>query len=387
MKILKKGLISITDIHIGHVILLTVLASVIFPLISSFLDTLSIQNAASHAQRVQKATEAYISDRSDLLIANSTPTNPVIINVKDLIDTSYLPPGYNTKNYFSSTYETRVYQPVPKKLNTMTYLIGGADISQSMRMKLAAAIGSNAGIIENGVAKGTQGAWVQNLSSFGGYNPGNGTVVIAGFYNNGNLVNDYLYRKALPGHPELNTMSTNLNMGDNDINDVNDVNAKGWLRTSGDTGWMNDKHKGGLYMDSAGVIKTTEDTGIYSTGRLTTEEYLELKKVSVVGAACPKNGLVSTDAAGAILSCENRVWRKGSDLQWRVGGTFNVWPGQTVNLGRFKLCVNTYRIDGQEMASTRLEPVDAPDSNGNFMWRASNATQYSSYYMGIHCFI
>ncbi len=64
-----------------------------------------------------------------------------------------------------------------------------------------------------------------------------------------------------------------------------------------------------------------------------------------------------------------------------------VWPGQTVNLGRFKLCINTYRIDGREMALTELIPTDGPDSNGNMNWRAMNATQYPSYYMGIHCFI
>ncbi|EDQ2394138.1 hypothetical protein RU50_005233 [Salmonella enterica subsp. enterica] len=56
-------------------------------------------------------------------------------------------------------------------------------------------------------------------------------------------------------------------------------------------------------------------------------------------------------------------------------------------MGRFKLCINTYRIDGREMALTQLIPTDAPDADGNMNWRAYNGTQYSAYYMGIHCFI
>ncbi|EAO8766696.1 hypothetical protein CBH39_004013 [Salmonella enterica subsp. enterica serovar 4,[5],12:b:-] len=71
-------------------------------------------------------------------------------------------------------------------------------------------------------------------------------------------------------------------------------------------------------------------------------------------------------------------------MTWKVGGTFTVWPGQTQDLGRFKLCINTYRIDGREMALTQLIPTDSPDADGNMNWRAYNGY---AYYMGIHCFI
>ncbi|KAF0660894.1 hypothetical protein L247_32985 [Salmonella enterica subsp. enterica serovar Worthington str. BCH-7253] len=54
-------------------------------------------------------------------------------------------------------------------------------------------------------------------------------------------------------------------------------------------------------------------------------------------------------------------------------------------LGRFKLCINTYRIDGREMAETEVVPIDMPDSNGEMTWQAKNYTQYSSYFMKITC--
>lgn len=85
-------------------------------------------------------------------------------------------------------------------------------------------------------------------------------------------------------------------------------------------------------------------------------------------------------------TCQSGIWQD-IKFSFKIGGIFQIWPGQTVNLGRFKLCINTYRIDGREMALTELIPTDTPDSNGLMNWRAMNATQYSSYYMGIHCFI
>lgn len=85
-------------------------------------------------------------------------------------------------------------------------------------------------------------------------------------------------------------------------------------------------------------------------------------------------------------TCQSGRW-KDINFSFRVGATFQVWPGQTVNLGRFKLCINSYRIDGRELAITELIPTDGPDEKGYMNWRATNATQYSPYYMGIHCFI
>ncbi|EAM8731487.1 hypothetical protein B0T92_18880 [Salmonella enterica] len=87
-----------------------------------------------------------------------------------------------------------------------------------------------------------------------------------------------------------------------------------------------------------------------------------------------------------LPQCQSGIWQD-IKFSFKIGGTFQVWPGQTVNLGRFKLCINTYRIDGRELAITELIPTDGPDENGYMNWRATNATQYSPYYMGIYCFI
>ncbi|MDI8915663.1 shufflon system plasmid conjugative transfer pilus tip adhesin PilV, partial [Salmonella enterica subsp. enterica serovar Anatum] len=361
-------------------------------------------------------------------------STPYIFGVSRLISAGYLPTGFSTTNGFGATYQTRVFEPTADKLQSMTYLAGGARLSKSLARKVAIGIGAEGGIIDGNTAKGALGSWSVALSSFGGYNPGDGSVVIAGFYDHGISINDYLYRKSVPGHPELNTMSTSLNMGNNnitnaattttttlnatDVNSTNvtatnnvtgtNVNARttrtegetytgGWFRTTGDTGWYSEKHGGGIYMTDNSWVRVYNDknfsTGgqikggtVRADGRLYAGEALQLEKVYTAGSGCSPNGLIGRDASGGILSCQSGIW-KSSEFSFRVAGTFQVWPGQTVNLGRFKLCINTYRIDGREMALTELIPTDGPDSNGNMNWRAYNGTQYSAYYMGIHCFI
>lgn len=415
---LKRGMINITDAAIGIGVLFLIMGVIVIPMNNWLSNQAKAIVAATQAKRVQKAVQLYIKDNHSMIASTATASTPYIFGVSRLISAGYLPTGFSTTNGFGATYQTRVFEPTADKLQSMTYLAGGARLSKSQARKVAIGIGAEGGIIDGNTAKGALGSWSVALSSFGGYNPGDGSVVIAGFYDHGISINDYLYRKSVPGHPELNTMSTSLNMGNNNITNAattttttlnaTDVNARttrtegetytgGWFRTTGDTGWYSEKHGGGIYMTDNSWVRVYNDknfsTGgqikggtVRADGRLYAGEALQLEKVYTAGSGCSPNGLIGRDASGGILSCQSGVW-KSSEFSFRVAGTYQVWPGQTVNLGRFKLCINTYRIDGREMALTELIPTDGPDSNGNMNWRAMNATQYPSYYMGIHCFI
>ncbi|HBB6657592.1 TPA: shufflon system plasmid conjugative transfer pilus tip adhesin PilV [Salmonella enterica] len=430
----KRGMINITDAAIGIGVLFLIMGVIVIPMNNWLSNQAKAIVASTQAKRVQKAVQLYIKDNHSMIASTATASTPYIFGVSRLISAGYLPTGFSTTNGFGATYQTRVFEPTADKLQSMTYLAGGARLSKSLARKVAIGIGAEGGIIDGNTAKGALGSWSVALSSFGGYNPGDGSVVIAGFYDHGISINDYLYRKSVPGHPELNTMSTSLNMGNNnitnaattttttlnatDVNSTNvtatnnvtgtNVNARttrtegetytgGWFRTTGDTGWYSEKHGGGIYMTDNSWVRVYNDknfsTGgqikggtVRADGRLYAGEALQLEKVYTAGSGCSPNGLIGRDASGGILSCQSGIW-KSSEFSFRVAGTFQVWPGQTVNLGRFKLCINTYRIDGREMALTELIPTDGPDSNGNMNWRAMNATQYPSFYMGIHCFI
>ncbi|EAB7739678.1 hypothetical protein RDB90_004256 [Salmonella enterica] len=86
-----------------------------------------------------------------------------------------------------------------------------------------------------------------------------------------------------------------------------------------------------------------------------------------------------------LLACKYGRWQTSKSV-WRSVSRFTLYPKNSMNLGRFKLCINSFRIDGREMAQTEVIPTDEPDANGEMNWLASNQTQYASYYMGITCF-
>ncbi|MCK2342790.1 shufflon system plasmid conjugative transfer pilus tip adhesin PilV, partial [Escherichia coli] len=116
-------------------------------------------------------------------------------------------------------------------------------------------------------------------------------------------------------------------------------------------------------------------------------EYLQLEKTATAGTSCSPDGLVGRDSKGAILSCQSGSWKSiGSAAPWTSVTSFTLYPTTTKALGKFKLCVNTYRIDGKETAMTRVWPTDNPDVNGEMNWSAYNGTLYSSYYITVHCF-
>ncbi|WP_242618420.1 shufflon system plasmid conjugative transfer pilus tip adhesin PilV, partial [Salmonella enterica] len=41
---------------------------------------------------------------------------------------------------------------------------------------------------------------------------------------------------------------------------------------------------------------------------------LTLDKINVAGTACPVNGAISRDTAGATLSCQSGLWRSGGKV-------------------------------------------------------------------------
>jgi len=47
---------------------------------------------------------------------------------------------------------------------------------------------------------------------------------------------------------------------------------------------------------------------VSTTGRMTTGEYVEIESISVAGQWCEKNGLISMDNTGGVLSCKANKW-------------------------------------------------------------------------------
>lgn len=389
MNTMKRGLSNITDINVALGVLVIVVAVLLVPLSSWVQETYRMYRVGEQANQVQRAVNHYIADQQATIAANTSPSTGYTLTVPMLINAGYLPPGYSSTNAYSATYRTLIFQPSASKFHTMTFMVGGSGLNLSQARSLAGFIGAAGGYIESGVAKGIQGGWQENVSAFGGYNPGDGTVVIAGFYNNGAVVNDYLYRHSVAGHPELNTMGTALNMGSNDVNNANnvngqtvnaagdvntarltasqsiqsngwinansgissrsniwaagDINANGSMRANGNVSAGNDVHADGNLTTNNGVYANgsihasgniNADNDIVANGKLWSNSdvvaggVLKPLQVNSAGSSCDTWGAISRDGAGATLACQQGVWTAGGSLQQRECLQTGNWGGR-----------------------------------------------------------
>ncbi|MEB0222042.1 shufflon system plasmid conjugative transfer pilus tip adhesin PilV [Pseudomonas sp. AB12(2023)] len=316
---------------------------------SKYLDNISNKQASDHALIVADAAGKYIKDNYAAVSAAAGPSTPVAITVAMLKSTNYLSTSISDQNIFGQTYSILTIEPTPNSLQTLIVTTGGQVISELAGRRISQLMGATGGFVskvDTSVATGSFGGWVMPLAAYS-ISPGAGHVATALFLQNGAIVNDYLYRNAVPGHPELNRMTTAIDMNGNNlanagtvtaatvsasgnINAAGTVNAAnaviagetttgGWFRSTGDTGWYNQKWNGGWYMSDPTWIRAYADKNIYtggqlqagtvvSTARTTVGEYLQLNGVASEGSGCSPNGLVGRNPAGLTLSCQSGVW-------------------------------------------------------------------------------
>lgn len=85
---------------------------------------------------------------------------------------------------------------------------------------------------------------------------------------------------------------------------------------------MDETHGGGLYMSDNDWLRILNNKGFYTGGEIrggkiradgdvSAGGILTLDKINVAGTACPVNGAISRDTAGATLSCQSGLWNLG----------------------------------------------------------------------------
>lgn len=331
MRSLKKGLMQTTDANTGFVMAI-VLFAIIMGVVVYVVNDNQLSVAATHAVKVSEAAEKYISDNSDLISSQSSPTTPFNFTADTLVSQGYLPANFTPTNNFSQAYRVMVLEPQDRKFHTLIVTTGGKTLTLGQAVKIGAKIGATGGYVQSGIAKGTQGGWSDSLSQYA-FNPGDGHVAVAQFFSYGVASNDFLYRKQVAGHPELNTMSTDLSMGGNSINSAGNVAASGtvsgtnlsassnvstvnmsasgtitsnvvnsnvvsantivgnnvtannqlsagttvtsgetytggWFRTRGDSGWYSEKWGGGIYQSDPDWVRVYNGKSFFTSGEL-----------------------------------------------------------------------------------------------------------------------
>lgn len=305
---------------------------------------------ADHQRLMVDKFRQYIKDNYAAVLAVASPTTPAVITVPMLKNLGYLDAGIEEANTFGQVPRAYARKAATSRLETVIVNSGGTPIPEGDLRRIAMRQGIEGGFVSSEaptIAQGARGAWRLALSNFG-VAPGPGYLASALVFEDGAPVDDYLYRNAVPGHPELNEMNTALGMRNNDVNAVRNLTASakvaagsvstvddvtvgrnaavagetttgGWFRTTGDSGWYSNKWGGGWYMSDPTWVRAYGNKNVYTggelrggavtaDGRLRTGEYLQLDGVASEGGGCSPNGLVGRNTQGLILSCQSGVW-------------------------------------------------------------------------------
>lgn len=379
-------------------------------LLANQMDSQDYQIAAQQQQQVAEAAGKYLKDNFATVYASAGTTTPATITPSMLRNTNYLPSGFSDTNAFGQTFVVLARRVNVNQLESIVITTGGQSIDEIGTREIAENIGAPGGFIpfdNTGIVQGVRGGWQLALSNYG-INPGVGHTASALFLQNGTIANDYLYRNAIPGKPELNRMNTALSMGGNNINDIAsltasgtatisgnvnvgaDVNARsvnasanitgatarisgetttgGWFRTQGDTGWYSEKWGGGWYMSDSDWVRVYGNKNLYtggnvrggtltSDGRTTVGEYIDIASAETENNACAKTGLVTRNSSGGLLTCQDGAWKGSSDIKqygpWTAGG--RTAGTRNVSMGTFKACFLTGQQSPGGNASCRVD--------------------------------
>jgi len=181
---------------------------------------------AQHFKAVSDASTRYIQDNWSAIQAAATPTVPVVVTTAMLTSTGYLPAGFSSTNPYNQTLRTEILEPSAGNLQATVISMNGTTIPAGQAPRIAAKVGAGGGYTPTATpttAQGAFGGWSMPLVNI--TRPGAGHLVGLLYFNNGQLISDYLRRHSVPGHPEVNQMFTTLDMNGQTLNNANQVNS------------------------------------------------------------------------------------------------------------------------------------------------------------------
>ena len=178
----------------------------------------SIAATTAEQQKIfNAAVTAYIKQYATSIEGTATSTSPFVISVPTLQmpAVNLLPASFGSINPYGQTWQAEVLQPTPGNLTALSLSIGGTPIKDKQAGKIASLVGAIGGMIPQNdstiypsgtaMAMGSASGWTESTANFTGITPG--TLASLIMFDQGQLVSPYLYRNAVPGQPQLNTMA------------------------------------------------------------------------------------------------------------------------------------------------------------------------------------
>lgn len=198
-------------------------------LANDYMDDTKTALAAQQMVTVGNAAQAYIKDNYTAVMGNATATTPALITIPMLTAAGYLQAGFQTTNNYGQSVCVVVLEPTANNLNALVVAEGGTTIDDLTLGGLALAIGASGGGVYSTATttlRGSMGGWSTPVGNFANTNNLNqrcdgtagapviaaGRPVMALWFSNGDATSGFVYRDAVPGRPELNTMNAPLVM-------------------------------------------------------------------------------------------------------------------------------------------------------------------------------
>lgn len=220
------------------------------------------QVAAEQLRYVAQAARKYVIAEGTAIATNTTVTPAT------LIADGYLPDGFSDESPYGQNYRVLIRQVSPTVNDIIVVTTGGQDIDDGSLGRIATLAGAQGGFIADGstTITGTFGGWTSTTAIWAvtGTTPQEGHLAATLGFDTRALAADYLYRGAIPGQPEANTMRTDLDMGTtNDINNADDVNSRAVTTTenvtAGTTVAAADEVTAGAFVDAATDVVAGQD--------------------------------------------------------------------------------------------------------------------------------
>lgn len=261
----------------GYVLLMLSL-SLIFPL----MQLANTQNmgavAGGQLQMVAAASKAYVKKHNATLYAQADTTSGPSITIQNLVDEGFLQPMGT--NPWRQSYQifVRKASATTNSLRIIVITTGGDTSARSFSSTIASAaakVGAGGAFVPFPVIPGYDpsmlvGAgygWTITFASLGIASPGAGHLGYVSDYDSSDLAQDYLYRVAVPGNPDLNAMQTELDMSDHGIENIKEAQfVERTITTeactaSTDQGRIFLDREQGLYLCRNGRIEVLADSG------------------------------------------------------------------------------------------------------------------------------
>ena len=262
---------------LGALLIVIIFTPVVGHWIQTGIDYQRKKAVAAHFQAVEEAARLYAQQHHHLLLPQVTRVSGPAITVQDLINAGVLPDRFSPLNAWGQGYSIQARLDSSNDLAMVVLTSGGRthtanepDFANIMVPETAAMAG--AGFIPTGligqasVLRGAYGGWEVPLADMG-LDAEAGHLGSISTLSGADLAQDYLYRVAVPGRPELNAMQTSLDMSGHSINNIGSLDftpqdyAAGFCTSAEDEGRTFLDADQGLYLCRDGRVVLIADTG------------------------------------------------------------------------------------------------------------------------------